>query len=76
MSAPTDVAAILRRNRLLEELDETQMAELLTLGYISRFTSEQTIFDKGDPGDCLYAVLKGQIFLREMLHCVKQLTRR
>lgn len=64
MSAPTDVAAILRRNRLLEELDETQMAELLTLGYISRFTSEQTIFDKGDPGDCLYAVLKGQIAIR------------
>ncbi len=64
MSLPTDVAAILRRNRLLEELDAAQMAELLTLGYISRFASQQTIFDKGDPGDCLYAVLKGQIAIR------------
>ncbi len=64
MNTPTDVASILRRNRLLEELDAAQMAELLTLGYVSRFAPNQTIFEKGDSGDCLYAVLKGQIAIR------------
>ncbi|PWC37508.1 Crp/Fnr family transcriptional regulator [Azospirillum sp. TSO35-2] len=64
MNAPMDVAGVLRRNRLLEELDSGQMAELLGLGHIARFDADQTIFDKGDPGDCLFAVLKGQIAIR------------
>ncbi|MFD1626890.1 Crp/Fnr family transcriptional regulator [Azospirillum griseum] len=64
MNTSTDVALILRRNRLLEELDAIQMAELLTLGYVGRFSHDQMIFEKGDSGDCLYAVLKGQIAIR------------
>ncbi|KJR63671.1 Crp/Fnr family transcriptional regulator [Azospirillum thiophilum] len=64
MNAPIDIAAVLRRNRLLGELDSGQMAELLGLGRIARFDAEQIIFDKGDPGDCLFAVLKGQIAIR------------
>lgn len=61
MGALADVAAILRRNRLLSGLDEQQMAELLSLGRTSRFQEGQTVFSKGDPGNCLYAILKGQI---------------
>ncbi|CAO3431759.1 Crp/Fnr family transcriptional regulator [Azospirillum doebereinerae] len=64
MGVQTDVTAVLRRNRLLGELDSGQMAELVALGHTLRFDAEQTIFDKGDPGDCLYAVLKGQIAIR------------
>lgn len=61
MSGSSDIAAILRRNRLLSELDDTQTAELVTLGRRTRFREGQTVFTKGDPGDCLYAILKGQI---------------
>lgn len=61
MAGMTDVAAVLRRNRLLSELNEPQMAELLTLGRILRFDPDQPVFLKGDPGDSLYAILKGQI---------------
>ncbi|MBP2230554.1 CRP-like cAMP-binding protein [Azospirillum agricola] len=64
MSALTDVTAVLRRNRLLGELDADQMMELVSLGRTLRFDADQVIFDKGDPGDCLYAVLKGQIAIR------------
>lgn len=56
-----DVAKVLRRNRLLSGLDDGQMADLVALGRISRFSEGQTVFTKGDPGDCLYAILKGQI---------------
>lgn len=61
MAGMTDVAAVLRRNRLLSELNDAQMAELLTLGRTIHFDAEQPVFLKGDPGDSLYAILKGQI---------------
>lgn len=64
MGVLTDVTAVLRRNRLLSELDPGQMAELVALGHTLRFDADRVIFDKGDPGDCLYAVLKGQIAIR------------
>lgn len=64
MNAQMDVTGVLRRNRLLGELDAGQMAELVTLGHAVRFDADQIVFDKGDPGDCLYAVLKGQIAIR------------
>lgn len=61
MSVLADVATILRRNRLLSGLDDCHMAELVSLGRLSRFHEGQTVFEKGDPGDCLYAILRGQI---------------
>lgn len=61
MGLLVDVAAILRRNRLFSILDDGRMAELVSLGRQSRFREGQTVFNKGDPGDCLYAILKGQI---------------
>lgn len=56
-----DVAAILRRNRLLGELEDAEMAEMVALGRLERFSLDTPIFAKGDPGDCLFAILKGQI---------------
>jgi len=55
------VAEVLRRNQLLGELDEPEMAELVGLGHVARYAAEELIFAKGDPGDCLFAILKGQI---------------
>jgi len=56
-----EVAEVLRRNHLLGALDDGEMAELLGLGHVVRYAADVTVFDKGDPGDCLYAILKGQI---------------
>ena len=56
-----DVSAALRRNRLLGELTDAEMGELLAIGRLVLFDAGQTVFTKGDPGDCLYAILKGQI---------------
>ena len=56
-----DVAEVLRRNQLLGVLEPHEMAELVGLGHVVPYAPDTLIFDKGDPGDCLYAVLKGQI---------------
>lgn len=61
MGTEIDVADVLRRNQLLGELDDRQMTELLGFGHVVRYGPEAMVFDKGDPGDCLYAILKGQI---------------
>lgn len=61
MAEPTTVAAVLRGNRLLSELDDVQMESLVALGRIVKVPARAEIFAKGDPGDCLYAILKGQI---------------
>lgn len=56
-----DVAEVLRRNQLLSALDQCEMAELVGLGHLVQYDSDALIFEKGDPGDCLYAILKGQV---------------
>lgn len=56
-----DVVDVLRRNQLLSALDPREMAELVGLGHLVQYDSDVLIFDKGDPGDCLYAILKGQV---------------
>ncbi|MGQ9368489.1 Crp/Fnr family transcriptional regulator [Azospirillum sp. A39] len=52
---------MLRRNRLLSELSEAEMAEFIGLGRIQRFDAQSPVFNKGDPGDSLFAILTGQI---------------
>lgn len=61
MGGQADIAAILRGNRLLSELDAAQMAELVALGRTVKVATNAPVFAKGDPGSCLYAILKGQI---------------
>lgn len=56
-----DVGAVLRSNRLLSELDPRQMSELVALGRTVKIPANVGVFQKGEPGDCLYAILKGQI---------------
>ena len=61
MDGAVDVAEVLRRNHLLGELDEREMEELVGLGHVVHVGADAMVFHKGDPGDCLYAILKGQI---------------
>jgi CRP/FNR family transcriptional regulator, cyclic AMP receptor protein len=61
MTFSSDVAALLRRNRLLGELDDAQMAEFVALGRVQKFAVNAPVFEKGDPGDFMFAILGGQI---------------
>ena len=56
-----DILEIISRNQILNELDRRELGELCALGQVERFAKGGIIFDKGDPGDRLYAVLTGQV---------------
>ena len=53
--------ALLRRNRLLSLLEPAEMDEVLRFARIRKVQPEERIFAKGDPGDCMYAILKGRV---------------
>ncbi len=52
---------ILSKNRILGQLDPPAMEELLSLSRGQSFSAKEQIFLKGDPGDRLYAILKGRV---------------
>ena len=52
---------ILSNNFLFGQLDPKTMEELFALSRIKMFSSNQTIFMKGDPGDSLYAIITGRV---------------
>lgn len=51
----------LRRNELLGQLEPGEMAEFLALARTQHFDENQVIFQKSDPGDCLYAIVGGRV---------------
>ena len=52
---------VLRRNELLGQLAPAEMDELLGLARTQKFAANQVIFQKQDPGDCLYAIVHGRV---------------
>ena len=50
---------VLSENFLFGRLDPQTMEELLALSRVKKFSSNQAIFMKGDPGDSLYAIVTG-----------------
>jgi len=52
---------VLRRNELLGQLADDEMDEFLALAHTRRFDANQMIFQKEDPGDCLYAIVQGRV---------------
>lgn len=61
--APTEAALreILNRNRLLAALGDDDVGGFLALSRVRTYDAKQVIFQKGDPGDRLYAILKGKV---------------
>lgn len=55
---------ILSKNRLLSQLDPHDMELLIGFSRVVRFGPEELIFNKGDPGDSLYAILKGRVGIK------------
>jgi CRP-like cAMP-binding protein len=59
--SPAVDTALLRRNSLFAVLNDAEMEAMLELGKVRRAVAEERIFTKGDPGDSLYAILRGRV---------------
>lgn len=63
MTAGTELAnaEILARTELLSQLNAHEMEELVALARVEHFAAGAAIFNKGDPGDKFYAILRGRV---------------
>ncbi|HEY8566146.1 MAG TPA: Crp/Fnr family transcriptional regulator [Beijerinckiaceae bacterium] len=61
MTDPTALARSLAANAFLAGLGSEAIGALATLGVSRRLAADETLFRKGDAGDALYAVRRGQI---------------
>ncbi len=52
---------MLSENRLLGQLGPQELAQLIGFSRIEKFDPNETIFQKGDSGICLYAILGGRV---------------
>lgn len=56
-----DLTDLLSRNPLLDVLGLERLQMLVRQGQSRAYAPQETIFHKGDPGDCLMAVLSGRV---------------
>ena len=56
-----DRRALLAQHFLLAQLDDASLDSLLAVASERQFTNSQVIFQKGDPGTSMMAVLKGRV---------------
>lgn len=51
----------LRRNSVFSVLDPAELEAVLEFSRTVRFQADERVFAKGDPGDCLYVILRGRM---------------
>lgn len=56
-----DPRALLRANDLFRGLDETALDEIVALGYSRPMRQGDVLYLQGDPGDCLFVILAGEV---------------
>ena len=61
MTKPVDFAKLLRINNFFAGLDDAVIERLATLCRIQQVGAGETLFVKGDDGDALYGIRRGQI---------------
>lgn len=61
MTKPVDFAKLLRINNFFAGLDDAVIERLATLCRIHHLGAGETLFVKGDDGDALYGIRRGQI---------------
>ena len=52
---------LLSKHFLMSTMPERALDELVKFSTVARFVPHEDIFNKGDPGDCLYGVLSGRV---------------
>src|SRR5688572_2373922 len=58
---PIDKSALLARHPLFRELGPDVLGRLATYATTRTVARGTTLFSKGDPGDCLFAVARGKV---------------
>lgn len=58
---PITAKAVLRQNLLLRGLAEETLDRIAALAVRRNYSRGAAVFQQGDPGDCLYAVISGQV---------------
>jgi CRP/FNR family cyclic AMP-dependent transcriptional regulator len=61
LQGQSEIRALLAQHFLLKQLDEAELDELLKFAKLRRARAGEVLFQKGDPGDGLLAILKGRI---------------
>ena len=56
----------LRKAFIFDGLTDTQLRELLVVGEEYPFVEGQEIFKEGDPADCWWVLLEGQVHLERL----------
>ena len=59
---------LLSKHFLMSTMPERALDELVKFSTVARFEPHQDIFNKGDPGDCLYGVLSGRVRIYSTSH--------
>jgi CRP-like cAMP-binding protein len=52
---------LLSKHFLISTMPERALDDLVKFSTVARFEAHRVIFDKGDPGDCLYGILSGRV---------------
>jgi CRP-like cAMP-binding protein len=58
---PTMRRQLLSKHFLMSTMPERALDELVKFSTVARFEPHHDVFNKGDPGDCLYGVLSGRV---------------
>src|ERR1700742_91472 len=61
MSKATEFAVILKMNPMFSDLGTDELQRIAGLCHTQQLVAGETLFQKGDPGDALYGVRRGQI---------------
>ena len=60
----------LRRVRLFEDLEVSELADLLMLGMVKEYAQEEVVFEEGAPGESFYVIYDGSVRISKMFHNV------
>src|SRR5258707_15574935 len=61
MSKQAEFAVILKMNPMFADLGADELHRISSLCHTQQLATGETLFQKGDPGDALYGVRRGQI---------------
>ena len=71
--AASDRRALLSTIPLFESLQRAELDELLSLSVGRKFDRNQLIFNRGDPGDGLYAIIDGRVGIKTVSKTGKEI---
>jgi len=60
----------LRRVRLFEDLEVSELADLLMLGLVKEYAQEEVVFEEGSPGESFFVIYDGAVRISKMFHNV------